>query len=272
MIELLVVIAIIAILAAMLLPALSRAKLKATGAVCFSNQKQLALSFIMYADENSDQIIPQADYNSGGQQYYAGGFWGGSGGPNFPPVAGPAVWEQTAMKAWQDTAQSPLSKYAANPKVDVCPGDTRFQKISLPAGWAFGSYSKTENVGGEPWTGISGSTKFCGQGDTFRKYPSIKSTSDTFVFVEDLATAGKGFNQGTWCLQWNASSTSPGHSQSFQGIDPPGVYHGNVTEFSFADGHAEIHKWVTSSSGSFTPGTFDYNYLYNNYRFPAWQP
>jgi prepilin-type N-terminal cleavage/methylation domain-containing protein/prepilin-type processing-associated H-X9-DG protein len=284
LIELLVVIAIIAILAAMILPALSRAKLKATQARCLSNQKQMSLAWTMYADDNSDSVLPMADYSSGAQINYAGGYWGGSGGPGISAGGStPDAWTATARQVMASTC--PLYKYAPNTDAFECPGDTRYKALAL-ANWAYGSYSRTENTGGEPWAGSEGSTRFCGMGDTYRTLPAIKSTATTFIFTEDASTAGRGFNQGTWCVQWRLTTPAGGLSQSFIGMDAVPMYHGNMSTFGFADGHGESRRWTdptvvqqgkaaaagTGSGVTFTPGTPDYAYIYNNYRFPAWSP
>src|SRR5437867_5982622 len=97
LIELLVVIAIIAILAGMLLPALGRAKLKATNAACLNNQKQLLLGFYLYADENSDKMIYSIP-GPGQIDNPGGGFWPG-------PRNDKGVFQDLSSSMTRETAQ-----------------------------------------------------------------------------------------------------------------------------------------------------------------------
>jgi prepilin-type N-terminal cleavage/methylation domain-containing protein/prepilin-type processing-associated H-X9-DG protein len=278
LIELLVVIAIIAILAAMLLPALARAKLKATQAVCLSGgQKEMALGAMLYAGDNSDQVLPMSDYDNPGTIYQmAGGFWGGSGGPSIP-TSTDDIMVRAAME--QLMTNNPLASYLKNPGVFACPGDTRLKLSSKAAGWAYGSYSKTENVGGESYS------SFFGAKDTYRRFSDMKAPADTFMFIEDANSSGKdggsskGYNQGTWEVRWDWSKTW------FTWDDPPAMYHGDISTFAFADGHAEFHKWVSNTiikagkaaaigqpySTGYIVTTSDQGYMHDHYRFPGWK-
>jgi len=274
LIELLVVIAIIAILAALLLPVLARAKLKATQAACLSNQKQLALGQEMYTSENDGWLVPWPRNASGGYQAMDGYIYVQSMTWNQPGQSAD-LSEQRWLECVRSSANNPLAAYQKNPKVIHCPGDVRY-KNSPGRGWALDSYSKPDGIAGEGIWGVR----------PYTKLPQVISPAQTFVFVEDCDS--RGMNVGTWVVQWQ-NSPREGHQQSFSWVDPLPMYHGNVSTFAFLDGHVEHHKWLNGTLirygkavatggavgsppvGMPTSGP-DYDYIYNGYRSQTWKP
>jgi prepilin-type N-terminal cleavage/methylation domain-containing protein/prepilin-type processing-associated H-X9-DG protein len=281
LIELLVVIAIIAILAAMLLPALSRAKSKATQSACLSNQRQLAIAFNMYATDNSDKVI---GFGTAEGADNADGYWS----PDYKGVAGPwnvvGLSPVTASQLFNTTLQanSPLYSYAPNPAVIHCPGDTRYMYRPPGKGWALDSYSKPNGIAGDSYDNYWGQGAAASSAN-YLKLSQITASALTFVFREDVDD--RGWNYGTWVLNWQLNTPKFGHPESFTWEDPIPMYHGNVSTSAFADGHAEFHKWmdpglvaygksVAAGSAISPPNPPkagpDYEYVYEGYRFPGW--
>jgi prepilin-type processing-associated H-X9-DG protein len=266
--ELLVVMAMIAIMAALMLPALSKARQQGSAASCLNNQKQLAYAFHMYAQDNSDRIVQMADYETGADIWPAGGFWAG-------PVRVPDVWQGAtdaldAVRAGL-TSSNAFYFYCSAVESYHCPADSRIlNRPSLHAcnGWGYDSYARTENLGGNPYD------DYWGAGATYTKLSAIAAPGATFAMVEDADW--RGYNIGTWSVNWMGDS--------FRWRSPVPLWHFNVGSIAFADGHAELHKWTdpalifvgqTAAHGRQevnwegpTNGA-DYLFVYKGYQFPG---
>src|SRR5437868_10833452 len=134
LIELLVVIAIIAILAAMLLPALGRAKDQAYMVNCLNNQKQIGLGFILYSHENYD-VMPPRYFQ--GVDMYGGGYWPG---PQ-PTITTGMTVPQAIAAVQKGMSKGPIWNYCKSFGAYHCPADLRFKNRVPGAHWAYDSYS-----------------------------------------------------------------------------------------------------------------------------------
>lgn len=226
LIELLVVIAIIAILAAMILPALARAKQKTQGVYCMNNTKQMALAWNMYAGDNNDKLVYNRD--------------GGNVGMGAADRAWVAGWLDfgTGMPAGADTNVAMLvnhdaypfgawlGPYIKNPAAFKCPADKSMVRIAGQSLSRVRSISMNNFVGdlSRTWTSPSRYTQ-C------KTFAQIKSPVDMFVFLDEREDS---INDG-----WYASDPDT----RWQIIDYPASYHGNAAGYAFADGHSEIHRF-----------------------------
>jgi prepilin-type N-terminal cleavage/methylation domain-containing protein len=255
LIELLVVIAIIAILAAILLPVLSKARLKATQTYCVNNQKEFSAGWLMYVDDNKQNLL-QANSASGSSIWpntdVGGGFWGIN--PNAPPLASQPNRGVAMTDVENDlVTNNLLAPYIKNPQVFHCPGDIRF---NLPIGtgnsigWAFDSYAITENVENDHDNNNENT-------DGFSTMASIRKSSDCVICVEQADT--RGYNNGTFALKVTLKPTTIDFTDVFS------MYHGRIGTFSFADGHAEAHLWhdqaiIADGNYSVAEGSIGYEY------------
>jgi prepilin-type processing-associated H-X9-DG protein len=219
LIELLVVIAIIAILASLLLPALSRAKVRALSAVCLNNLRQLQICWHLYATDHDDRLVPN-DYVYDvltQDPIHLGRSWcGGNTRLDTTPT---------------NIQQGLLFPYNQSTQIYVCPADK--SHVETPDGELLPirrtrSYNMSMSINGEPellfWI------------PSFQKLSHISNPapSDLFVFIDVHEDS---------ILDSLFGIPLPGSSLDGNWFDIPANRHGQAANLSFADGHVEHWRW-----------------------------
>jgi prepilin-type N-terminal cleavage/methylation domain-containing protein/prepilin-type processing-associated H-X9-DG protein len=229
LIELLVVIAIIAILAALLLPALIRGKLKAQGIMCMNSHRQLAIAWRMYTEDNADKLLYASSKPVATWDQYT---WC-NGRMDF--TTSPSNWDPSV-----DIYRSLMWPYCGkNLSIWRCPADKSFVMFAGQRRPRIRSMAMNAYVGG--FKGEPIKTGNMAAYTVYTKYGQLSRPGPDriFVFVDEREDA---INWGNFLT--DMTGYSPNAPAARQFLDIPAAYHGNAGGFSFCDGHSEIHRWI----------------------------
>jgi prepilin-type N-terminal cleavage/methylation domain-containing protein len=229
LIELLVVIAIIAILAGMLLPAVSKAKAKAQGIICLSNGKQIGLGVLMYATDNGDWFPPNLN--------------GGTTDTNLSWVAGWLNWDAgtsaNTNKLFIKNAR--IGRYTQDPGVYHCPADSH--PVPGPVSTPAGGKQRVRSISMNGF--IEGGAYGKGAGSTwYGDYRNYNRTTDVVAPSPSLLWMTNDEHPDSMNDGWEIMNPTDLNNW----VDLPASYHINACGFTFADGHSEIKRWIEKTT------------------------
>jgi prepilin-type N-terminal cleavage/methylation domain-containing protein/prepilin-type processing-associated H-X9-DG protein len=208
--ELLVVMAIMAILAALLLPSLGKAKASSRGTQCTGNHRQLVIAWSLYADDNVGRLVSLTNW-----------------------VVGDMTLPRDATNAalLADPRRSLFARYVPAPAVYKCPADASILVRSV-------SMNNRLNPDAPYWI-AGGGTNF----ETFTTSAQVRDAARVYVILDERSDS---INDRSFCVDMSNTGNILGNGANnpYWMIDWPADYHNNEGRFSFADGHVEAHRWL----------------------------